>query len=453
MVWAPVPWGSYDRWSMLLLTALLCSLAAWHLLALVLADQPLRSATREARVPLLLLIVVAIWQWIQSATISVSPYDTRDMALLATGFAAAAFLLTELVTTRPRALFLVRVLLIAAAAQAVFAIGNLYTGERYQWFGDKGVNPAVTTGTFWNRNHFAAYMAVGLSLGIGMMVAQLNAPARSWRQFARNMADLVLSGKAALRILLVLLVIALILTRSRMGNMGFFISLTGTAVIWALLTRHLSRGFVLFLASIVILDLALVGTWFGVEQVAERIQQTTIEEEERGNVLVAMLPMIRDHWLLGTGGGTFRVSFNPYRTADIGVAYRNAHNDYAQVLVELGVIGAACLGAFWLWCLLGSLGLIGSRDKWFRGMGFGGVMLASYVALHSSVEFNLYIPGLALQMLVALTLLGIVLPSLRKHASRATSSRRFAPGDRRRTPPDPAADRPETSSEVSSRNA
>jgi O-antigen ligase len=418
VVWAPVPWGSYDRWSMLLLAGLLTGLGAWHLAALAISRTPLRPATHDNAPALVLLAVLAVWQWLQVWTVSISPWDTQEFALLATGFAAAAFLVTELVRDRRRFDLFAWVILGACTLQAVYAVSALYAGQPFTLFDDKLRGLSSTHGTFFNRNHFAAYMAMGLSLGIGMMVAQLADPARSWRQRLRNLADIVLSGKAALRVVLVILVIALILTRSRMGNMGFFGALTVTAAVWVLVTRRLERGMVLFLGSIAVLDLALIGTYFGVEQVAQRIQETASAEnpDERIDVLAAMIPMLKEHWLLGTGAGTFLVAFVPFRTAEVDVLFRNAHNDYAQILAEMGLIGALCLLGFWLWCLVGSVRAMGSRDRWFRGMGFGGVMLAAYMALHATVEFNLYIPGLALNLLVTGTLLGCVVPSLRADA-------------------------------------
>lgn len=279
-------------------------------------------------------------------------------------------------------------------------------------------------------------MVIALSMGIGLMVAQLGDPARNWRQVLKNFLDTIVSGKAGLRLLLIVLVIALIMTRSRMGNMGFFISLTGTAVLWAIISRRMTRGFVIFLASIVVIDLLLIGTIFGVEQVAERIGDTMAPDATPdGRVFFneVLWPMMQEFWLFGTGGGSFWTVFPGFRSEEIFVGLRQAHNDYAQVVIELGIIGVICLGGFWLHCVRGSLQLLKSRDKWNRGMAFGGIMLASYLALHATVEFNLYIPGVAVHIVAALTLLGIVAPGLR-HArhhqhSRHTPSRTHGEDD------------------------
>ncbi|MCC5888493.1 MAG: O-antigen ligase family protein [Gammaproteobacteria bacterium] len=425
LIWAPIPLGSYDRWAMLVLAGLLCALGTWHLITLAMSGRRPGPVTRASTLPLGLLLTVAVWQVIQVYTVSRNPFDTSQFALLSFGYFAAALLITELVHSRERVTTMLWTLLAAAVFQATFAVTRVLSGEMTVLGFDLPRTPTAS-GTFFNRNHFAAYMVITLSLGIGLMVAQLGDPARSWRDLLRNFLDTIVSGKAGLRLLLIVLVIALIMTRSRMGNMGFFLSLTGTAVLWAIISRRLSRGFVIFLASIIVIDLVLIGTIFGVDQVAERIGDTMAPDatpDARVFFNEVLLPMMREFWVFGTGGGSFWTVFPAFRSEEIFVGLRNAHNDYAQVVIELGLIGAVCLGGFWLICVRGSLGLLQSRDKWFRGMAFGGIMLASYLALHASVEFNLYIPGVAVHIVAALTLLGVVVPALRKTRRRRRSRR------------------------------
>lgn len=415
LIWAPLPLGSYDRWAMLLLAGLLCALATWHLVSLAISGREPSPVTRASTLPLGLLLAVAVWQLIQVYTVSRNPFDTSEYVLLSCGYFATALLITELVHSRERVTIMLWTLLAAAVAHATFAVTRVLSGDM-TILGFEFERSAVASGTFFNRNHFAAYMVIALSMGIGLMVAQLGDPARSWRELLRNLLDTIVSGKAGLRLLLIVLVIALIMTRSRMGNMGFFISLTGTAVIWAILSRRLSRGLVIFLGSIVVIDLALIGTIFGVEQVAERIGDTMAPDATPdGRVFFnqVLWPMMQEFWLFGTGGGSFWTVFPGFRSEEIFVGLRQAHNDYAQVVIELGVIGVICLGGFWLACVRGSLQLLKSRDKWNRGMAFGGIMLAGYLALHATVEFNLYIPGVAVHIVAALTLLGLVVPGLR----------------------------------------
>jgi len=288
-----------------------------------------------------------------------------------------------------------------------------------------------------------------LALGVGLMVSQLGPAARNWRDLARQLIDVFLSGKAGLRIVLVILVIGVILTKSRMGNVGFFVGLTGAAILSTALTRRVNRGLVVFLLSIVVLDVAIIGAYFGVDEVAQRIQQTSqgasLGEQgpgqgpggyvdERGNLLGVTLPMTRHYLPFGSGAGTFARVFPNFRTQDITAFYRNGHNDYLQILSEMGLPGAAALLGFWLLSALGSIRALRSDDRFIAGFGFGGTMLSVYLALHASVEFNLYIPAVAMMIIIALILTGSVIPSLARSVPAPQPRARRRRRRRRKSP-------------------
>ena len=148
------------------------------------------------------------------------------------------------------------------------------------------------------------------------------------------------------------MVIALVMTRSRMGNAAFFTSMLIAGVSgWPV--QHATRSTVILLVSLIIIDVFVVGTWFGVENVIKRYEQTTIYRDcsqpaarwkngfEPG--LYAM-DMLKDYPLTGSGGGTFYAAFPKYRPGVISAYFDYAHNDYVQFATDTGVIGLGLLG-------------------------------------------------------------------------------------------------------------
>jgi O-antigen ligase len=84
----------------------------------------------------------------------------------------------------------------------------------------------------------------------------------------------LLSGSGWLRLLMAVIVTGIVLTHSRMGNTSLFVSLTFIGVIW--LWRNRSswlRSFIL-VGSLLLIDALILGTWFGLDNVVERLQQT-----------------------------------------------------------------------------------------------------------------------------------------------------------------------------------
>jgi O-antigen ligase len=69
----------------------------------------------------------------------------------------------------------------------------------------------------------------------------------------------------------------------------------------------------------------------------------------------AAVRMWRDYPIVGTGLGTFATVYPGYAQFHSGKRFDHAHNDYAETLVETGLLGAACalffllayVGGFW----------------------------------------------------------------------------------------------------------
>ena len=113
---------------------------------------------------------------------------------------------------------------------------------------------------------------------------------------------------------------------------------------------------------------------------------------------------IEDYNWFGSGAGTFRYAFPSYVNGDFG-GYDHAHNDYLELLSDLGYLGASCLGALVmisLWQAL--LALRHQHSSFIRGMGFAGMMGTLSLLIHSSVDFNLQIPANAMLFLAMLAI-------------------------------------------------
>jgi len=156
--------------------------------------------------------------------------------------------------------------------------------------------------------------------------------------------------------------------------------------------------------SIVAVDIALLGTWFDLSQVINRIETTGLDHETRDEVVQSVMQMIPDFWLAGTGAGTFAYIFPKY-SQFTGGFYDYAHNDYLQILVELGVIGCIPLAGLVVLGLLNGWSLLRSKDsKLLRGIGFASIMGTVSLLIHSTVDFNLQIPA---NILLFVTLLAL----------------------------------------------
>jgi O-antigen ligase len=197
-----------------------------------------------------------------------------------------------------------------------------------------------------------------------------------------------------------------VLTRSRMGNTAFFTSMITMGFFYLVFVRRVSRGTVIFFASLLIIDLIVVGNFFGIEQVAQRLQETSFDSEMRDEVSGDTLVMLRDYPLTGTGAGSFYSTYPMYNSGGFSFAFvKHAHNDYLEFASTLGLLAFGLLAFCVLLTLWHSIrAQLKRRDRLLQGMGFAASMAIVALLIHSFVDFNLQIPANAATFMVVLAL-------------------------------------------------
>lgn len=439
LIWAPLPLGSNRPWAWTVLEVGLYALFAIWLMLWSLKWLEIPDACRRAWPALAVLSAwvafqaleilplpaqLVVWLSPESArlhqlaashlgghtgwiTLSVDADASRTSLYKTLAYASAFILTLVLVNRRSRMLSFLRSLVYGALVYAVYAVLSHLAELRIEYFGMLLKHGDAASGTYANRNHFAGYLEMTLAMGVGLLIAGLSDRyADSWTKFVRHTIDWILSPMMVLRLALCVLVIALTTTHSRMGNTAFFASLLVAGLIGIGLSRHATRNTIILLASLVVIDLFIVGSWFGIEKLARRIEQTTIEDvQEREVPAVYSRDLIRDYPLFGSGPGTFYVAFPRYRQEKVGVFFQHAHNDYLQIASESGLVGIAALGIFVITCLGAALAAQWQRrDPLMRGAAFASIMGVTAILIHSWVDFNLQIPANATYFMVLLAL-------------------------------------------------
>ena len=445
--WAPLPFGSKPPWAWPVLVVGATLLASIWLGGFALGRFELTPAFRRAKWAVGILVLWLAYvagqfvplpaQWVELLSpnafaahrlvyeaggspipsflpLSVDAHATRDFWFKSVAYVCVFALTLLVVDSRQRLETLLRALVIFGTLQAMYATVMVLSGLEYGFFIKKFAGLGQATGTFLNRNHLAGYLNICLALGIGLMIAKLGgAFGSSWRERVRSILRLLLGEKTRLRIYLIVMVIGIVMTRSRMGNTAFFASTLIVGVLGLLLMRNAPRTTVYFLVSLVALDVLIVGTWFGVDQVANRINSTEVHlaekeilpREDREKVAEQTLLYIKDFPLTGSGGGTYYVTFPAYKNEKLVSFYDYTHNDYLQFAAETGLIGLGICAVVVLLAAWQALVALRRRnDPLMRGTAFGVAMAISWLAIHSTVDFNMQIPANALTMSIVLAL-------------------------------------------------
>ena len=427
LIWAPIPLGSNRPWSWSLLELLIGIAFLLHLVQCWRTPQfeLLQRRYWLAVAPLLLLTLWLVLQrfspWPFFA--SVDPYQTQVMLLKTVFFVLWFVLLLSYAQGHKRLRLLALAIVIAGALQAFYGVVLQLSGQELSPVIGMDENNKAR-GSFVYQNHFANYLALALSMAMGLLLSQLSSQRRhrDWRQLSREVLSSILSAKFMLRLAMVLMVVGLVMSRSRMGNAAFFTALIMMALAALWFYKRPPALLKPLVISILLLDMVLIGSMFGLEKLQQRYQDTSFASEARDNVVVDSIPLLQQHFWTGSGGGSFYTVFPAVQPAPYSGFYDHAHNDYLQFAIELGLPLTAVL-LLWLLYLGWTAFQVMRRheDKLLRGLCFGSLMALCHMALHSTVDFSLQAPANALLFLTILAI--VVVAGHSPNSGRITASR------------------------------
>ncbi len=413
LVWLPLPLGSNRDWSVglfVLLMGALGSLWAINLLRKG-ALQASQGKTLKAALPLLgLLLATQAWvtvQWL--AGLSMDNGATFQYLMLGLCYSLMFLLVVSLCHTRKRLNLLLATLVISGTLQAFWGAFMTLSGTEWLLTGPKTSYIGHATGTFVNRNHLAGYLEMSLACGIGLLLALRDPRPFHWR----NVLELLMGPKARLRLALVVMVIALVMTHSRMGNTAFFASLIIVGGLFVLVEKEHRQRNILIFVSLILIDILVISQYFGLDKLKDRLLNTRLNDtvvngemvqranEVRDDAFVYAIPLLQDRPLTGQGAGSFESVFPQYPGENFRLHYDHAHNDYLQFGIEFGLIGTLPLATFVLLALWYALKALWQRKSIYRsGVGFGAAMGIIALLIHSSTDFNLQIPANAATLVV-----------------------------------------------------
>lgn len=439
LAWLPLPWGSHTPWAQSLFTTVAAFLLGVRLVMAAMGVQTLEGRAKRLWWPLLLWLCWIGWIGMQIVpvspealallspqalkhlsaadvsgttvplTVSIGRGLTADSLLLTCGYFSLYWLMVLSCWRQPeRVRWALGVLVLSGGVQALYGSVMTLSGWEYGFFEVKQHYRDFATGTFVNRNHLAGYLELTAAAGIGLILADLRVRQGkiTWMQWLNDFIGLLFSTRFRTRIILAIIAVGIVMTRSRMGNAAFFSSLCfcGLAYIF-LRERRLMLKAILLFGSLVLIDVLIVSNWFGLARVVDRIESTDLATESRVQIYDELPAVVNAYERAGSGLGTFWQAYAFYRTTDTQYVYDHAHNDYLEMLIEVGWPGVLILAA-----LVGGhalhafLVIIRRRSRLPAAAAFSALMALSAFALHSTVDFNLQIPANAATLIVLLAL-------------------------------------------------
>lgn len=310
---------------------------------------------------------------------------------------------------------LVLVLLAGASSVALVGVVQHFAGNGkilwhfvpYDWAGPATGSLQRASGPFVNPDHFANYLALIFPLAVALAVNP-----RAW--FAPRLAG---AARLYCAVAAGIIFMALLVSLSRFGWLSALLGLI-LLKFWSRQSRSAER--IIYLRKRTLMSAAYGATaivaglfmtlWLIGPQARQAIDQRLADGFTGDGTLTTRLslwhdtlPMIRDFPWLGVGLGTWSELFPRYqRSSPTEVYFREAHNDFVELLAETGVIGFALLGLFFFRggrMILASLQAAPAQLRVVLAPALAGlaIMLA-----HECFDFSLQIPANALLFTVLL---------------------------------------------------
>jgi O-antigen ligase len=386
---APLAFGAVQPWAIFILES-----AATALFVLWLVTQARLGEVRISESPLFVPMAVfgtlIVLQILGGRT--AYRYQTIHQAMLYCGYGLLCFLVMQCLRKTSQVNFLAYAATIYGFGLAVFAIfQSVSSAGQLYWL----VTPSSggwIYGPYVNHNHYAGLMEMLVPVP---MVAGLT-------HLLHKKQKMLALGAAAI------MASTIFLSGSRGGMIAFIVQMTILGVF--LIKRKKSRTLALALAGFLV---ALIGltVWLGGSELGNRVISIRSEgsTEISGGTRMAI---VRDSWkmwtarpLMGWGLGNFPEIYPQYRSFYTNLFVNQAHNDYVQLMVEMGAIGFALMLWFLATTFYRASTKLGSWPSNINGALTLSAMLGIIgILVHSLTDFNLQIPANAALFYVLCTL-------------------------------------------------
>jgi O-antigen ligase len=228
-------------------------------------------------------------------------------------------------------------------------------------------------GSYVNHDHYAGLMEMLVPIPLVLSMGHL----------LRGVERVVIGSCA------VLMATTIFLSGSRGGMLAFILEM----VLFAALTlgKRQNPRIALGSLAVCVLILALL-VFLGRGQVLGRLGD--LNPGIRLTITQDSLRMFSKRPIAGWGLGTFPTVYPSYRSFYTNLFVNEAHNDYAQLLVETGLLGFGLM--LWFLVSLYRYGLPKSRRwefQWDLALSFAALLGCTGILFHSFVDFNLQIPA------------------------------------------------------------
>lgn len=406
LLFGPVAFGAVEPWSIFLMEA---GSAALFMLWIgkQVWEGEVKVRWNPAFLPMGIFALLIVSQ--VGFRLSAYPHDTISLLLLYAAYGLLCFLASQTLIRGSQARILALIFTVYGAAMASFAlIQGISSNGKLYWIRQPRMGGWIY-GPYVNHNHYAGLMEMLVPIPLVLSLTRLASTK------TRNAAAAVAAVMAG--------------TIFLCGSRGGMAAIVAELIILSFLLVKQKRG-VRAAVGIGVFLVIVAGllVWIGGGELSKRIASVgpthfELSGDIRSYINRDGIRMFLKKPILGWGLGTFPVVYPQFRTFYTNFFVNEAHDDYLQLLIEMGLLGFGTMIWFLVTCYVRAARKI---KNWPADIG-GAVALAcmlgmSGILVHSAVDFNLQIPANAALFYVFCTMAAaeqFVQPARKKRAVRS----------------------------------
>jgi O-antigen ligase len=377
LMFGPLAFGAVEPWSIFVLEA------GAVLLALLWVGKQWLDGQLTIRINPLFLPMGAFGLLIFVQLVfraSAYRHDTVSGALLYCAYGILCFLSSQILLRSVQARKLALIFCIYGAVIAAFALiqGVSPNGKLY-WVRQPRMGGWIY-GPYVNHNHYAGLMELLIPIPLVLSLTHLG---HSKERIAAAVAAAIMAG-------------TIFLSGSRGGMVALLAELAVLTIVLVRQRRQLRSA--MGLGAFLLLVVGLL-TWLGGNELSQRLStigsaHSEISADMRLQINRDGLHMFLKKPVMGWGMGSFPVVYPQFRSFYTNFFVNEAHNDYLQLLVEMGLLGFATMIWFVIVVYRRAFRKIAEWTSDVSGavalacvLGFTGILV------HSALDFNLQIPA------------------------------------------------------------
>lgn len=242
------------------------------------------------------------------------------------------------------------------------------------------LHASFLSSTYFNHNHFAAFISMLLPLSLGIVIAEQNTPKKVLLIFLSLIMGLAAvmalsrGGLVSLGVGLLVFCMMLIIRKTVLGR---------TWGLWAVATLLILAAIIVSIAPTVLYRLRSVASFDAEENFIARVYMWK-----------GALRLIAEKPLFGTGPGTFGYAFLHVRPAGFYDRPLFAHNDILQLVSDCGLFVFISAVIFWIIVFRRGFQIIHQdAHPTTTGLGIGALSGLVSMLVHGMVDFNFHIPA------------------------------------------------------------